>query len=92
MGEWGERKKTHLLCFLVSVLGVVGADPVGQVVGRVYGGGWVMMMVVVVIVVRGGGCGCGVREHGVVVVSQGGGSWGEDMQGSTFSRDRKKVK
>jgi hypothetical protein len=28
----------------------------------------------------------GMREHGVVVVSQGGGSWG----GGMFSRDRKR--
>jgi hypothetical protein len=34
----------------------------------------------------------GVREHRVVVVLQGGGSWEEDMQGSAFSRDTKKVK
>jgi hypothetical protein len=33
MGEWGERKKTHLLCFLVSVSGAVGMDVVGQVAG-----------------------------------------------------------
>jgi hypothetical protein len=31
----------------------------------------------------------GVREHRVVVVSWGG-SWGEDMLGGTFSRDRKR--
>jgi hypothetical protein len=35
-----KRKKQRKLafCFLVSVSGVVGADPVGQVVGHMYGG------------------------------------------------------
>jgi hypothetical protein len=32
-----------------------------------------------------------MREHGVVV-SRGGGSWGEDVRGSAFSGCRKKVK
>jgi hypothetical protein len=32
----------------------------------------------------------GMREHRVVV-SQGGGSWGEDMLGSAFSGYRKKI-
>jgi hypothetical protein len=32
-----------------------------------------------------------MREHRVVVVLRGGGSWGEDVWGSAFSRDRKKL-
>jgi hypothetical protein len=38
--QWGsgvKGKKTHLLCFLVSVSGAVGADAMGQVVGMVVG-------------------------------------------------------
>jgi hypothetical protein len=91
-----KRKKKLAFFFLVSISGVVGVDPVGQVVGRVYGG-WLGD--------DGGGGGrrrqgwwvrAWVRERGVVVVwregAQGGGSWGEDVWGSVFSRDRKKVK
>jgi hypothetical protein len=87
-----KSKKTHFF-FLVSILGVVGTDLVGQVIGRVYGG-WLSD--------NGGGghghCHQGwwvrawVRERRVVVVSRGGGSWGEDMWGSAVSRDRKKLK
>jgi hypothetical protein len=38
--QWGSRvkgKKTHLLCFLVSVSGAVGTDTMGQVISCVYG-------------------------------------------------------
>jgi hypothetical protein len=33
-----KTKKTSLFFLLVSVSGVVGADPVGQLIGHVYGG------------------------------------------------------
>jgi hypothetical protein len=33
-----KKQKNLLFFFFVSILGVVGADPVGQVIGRVYGG------------------------------------------------------
>jgi NhaP-type Na+/H+ or K+/H+ antiporter len=41
-----EEKETHSLFFLVSILGAVSADEVGQVVGQVWGTGSGQAMVV----------------------------------------------
>jgi hypothetical protein len=45
-GDGGKKSKNSLFFFLVSILGVVGVDPVGQVVSHMYGGWWWLVVVV----------------------------------------------